>query len=385
MIVPVSLAALCQRISEAENLASFLDVFRTAGFAVDSWRAGGGFHTLTRACSRGLTALSEVVQQIARGGFLDLASGDWLTLLARSWFGVTRRPASYTYQTLRLSSSAAAPPYTIVPGQVWASTSATPGQGYRFNNTTGGTLPSGGTLNVTIKAESPGAAYNAELHAVSVMVTSLPGVTCDNVAVVTEGLNEESDPELKARCRGRWPTLSAPEHMPGGGYEFLAKTDPLTGEARPGVTRAYCDIDNPDGPGTVRVYLAGPEGPVDGSVVTAVDADLQPRRGASCTLTTLSAVEREITPEGTVWVYGRLASAAAPEGRAALDALLAAALIGGNVWGTSRGIFRDELEQALRAVPGVVRVSLTTGDHTLLPYEVATADPIYPGIQFEDA
>lgn len=385
MIVPVSLAALCQRISEAENLASFLDVFRTAGFAVDSWRAGGGFHTLTRACARGLTGLSEVVQQIARGGFLDLASGAWLTLLARSWFGVTRRPASYTFQTLRLSSTAGAPPYTIVPGQVWASTSATPGQGYRFNNTTGGTLPSGGTLAVTIKAESPGAAYNVDLHTVSVMVTALPGVTCDNIAVVTEGLNEESDPELKNRCRNRWPTLSGPEHLPGGAYEFLATTDPLTGEARPGVTRAYCDIDNPDGPGTIRVYLAGPEGPVSGAVVTSVDAELQPRRGVSCTLATLSAVEEEITPEGTVWVYGVTVGVAEAAGRAALDALLAAAPIGGYVWGSSRGIFRDELERALRAVPGVVRVALTTGDHTLLPYEVATADPSYPGISFEAA
>jgi len=385
MIVPVSLAALCQRISEAENLASFLDVFRTAGFSVDSWRAGGGFHTLTRACARGLTSLSEVVQQIARGGFLDLATGDWLTLLARSWFGLTRRPASYTYQTLTLSSSAAAPPYTIVPGQVWVSTSATPGQGYRFNNTTGGTLPSGGTLNVTIKAESPGAAYNVDLHDVTVMVTSLPGVLCDNIAVITEGLNEESDAELKVRCRGRWPTLSAPEHMPGGGYEFLAKTDPETGEARPGVTRAYCDIDNPDGPGTIRVYLAGPEGPVTGAVVSSVDAELQPRRGASCTLTTLSAVEEEITPTGTVWVYGVTVGVAESAGRAALDALLAAAPIGGYVWGSSRGIFRDALEQSLRAVPGVVRVSLTSGDHTLLPYEVATADPEYPGIHFEAA
>jgi len=385
MIVPVSLAALCTRITESENLASFLDVFRTAGFAVDSWRSGGGFHTLTRACARGLTGLSEVVQQIARGGFLDLASGDWLTLLAKSWFGLTRRPASYTYQTLLLTSAAGSPPYTIVPGQVWVSTSASPGSGYRFNNTTGGSLAAGGTLAVTIKAESPGAAYNVALHAASVMVTALPGVMCDNIAVVTEGLNEESDPELKNRCRNRWPTLSGPEHLPGGAYEFLATTDPFTGEARPGVTRAYCDIDNPDGAGTIRVYLAGPEGPVSGSVVTAVDAELQPRRGVSCALTTLSAVARVIVPTGTVWVYGVTVGAAEAAGRTAIDAILAAAPIGGTEWGGTRGIFRDELEQALRAVPGVVRVSLTTGDHTLLPYEVATADPSYPGIHFTAA
>jgi hypothetical protein len=208
---------------------------------------------------------------------------------------------------------------------------------------------------------------------------------CDNIAVVTEGLNEESDPELKNRCRNRWPTLSGPEHLPGGAYEFLATTDPLTGEARPGVTRAYCDIDNPDGQGTIRVYLAGPEGPVSGAVVTSVDAELQPRRGVSCTLATLSAVEEEITPEGTVWVYGVAVGVAEAAGRAALDALLAEMPIGGTVWGSSRGIFRDELERVLRAVPGVVRVALTTGDHTLLPYEVATADPSYPGISFEAA
>lgn len=367
-IIPVTFASLITRVTESENLASALEVYRSAGFAVDSWKRGGAYHTLTAAFARGLTRVSDVVRMIALGGYLDHATGQWLTLLARSWFGLTRRPASYTYQTLRLTSSAGAPPYTIVAGQVWVTTSA----GRRFNGTTGGVLASAGTLDITIKAESPGSAYNVSTGTVTTLVTPLPGVTCSNISVVTEGLDGELDGELRQRCRLRWATLAA--QVPGATYEFWALTEPDGETARAGVTRVYADIDNPGGANTVNVWLAGPTGGVDAGVVTDVDTDLQLRRGVSTILTVASAPEGTVAPTGTVWVSGVLTTAAETQGEAALDALIAATPIGGTDIGGTRAVFRDALEGAIRTATGVVRVSLTSGDHALEPNEVAVGD-----------
>ena len=64
-VVPVTLTELVTRITESENLATCREVFRSAEFAVDSWQKGGGFHTLTAALARGLTRVTDIVQQIA--------------------------------------------------------------------------------------------------------------------------------------------------------------------------------------------------------------------------------------------------------------------------------------------------------------------------------
>lgn len=380
MIIPVSLAALRARITESENLASFLDVFRTAGFAVDRWRAGGAFVTLARALARGLTTGTGLVRGLAEGSFLDLASGDWLTLLAASWFRLQRRPASYAEHTITLHNGPGSVPYTVVPGQVWVSTSATPGAGHRFRNTGAGPLPASSELALTFRAEQPGAAYNVEPGTPLVMVTSLPGVTPHLTALVTAGLDEETDEELRTRCRSRWATL-APEHcMPGAGWEFWALTMPDGVTARDGVTRAYCDIDNPDGPGTLTVYLAGPAGAVTEDVRTAVDADLQALEVPGAVVTVASAVEHPVSLTGEVWIVPGVEDTPAAV-RAALNALLAKMPIGGRTIGNVSGIFRDELEQALRAVPGVARATITSAPIALAPHEIAVAaDSAWPGI-----
>ncbi len=382
MTIPISLAALRARITESENLASFLDVFRTAGFAVDSWRPGGAFVTLARACASGLTTRTEFVRGLAEGSFLDLASGDWLTLLAASWFRLQRRPASYAEHTVTLHNAPTSVPYTIVPGQVWVSTSATPGAGYRLRNTGAGPLPASSELPLTFRAEQPGAAYNVEPGTPLVMVTSLPGVTPHLTAIVTAGLDEETDEELRARCRRRWATLAPVPCMPGAGWEFWATTE-LDGEtARDGVTRAFCDIDNPDGPGTITVYLAGPAGAVTESVRAAVDADLQTiaAKVPGVIVTVASAVERSVSLTGEVWTVPGVEGV--PDAvRAALNALLARMPIGGRSIGNVSGIFPDEIGATLRAVPGVARATIASAAITLEPFEIAVAaDPAWPGI-----
>ncbi len=378
-IIPVLLSELVRKVSESENLSTCMDVFREAEFDVDSWKPGSGFHTLTWALSKGLTNLSDRVRLIARGGYLDLAEGLWLTLLACSWFRLTRRPASYASQTIQLTSAAGAPTYTIVPRQLWmAATIGT--KTYRFRNTTGGVLPSGGTLLVTAIAESPGASYNVATGTITETVTALPGVTCSNIATVSEGLDEEKDHELRRRCRLRWATLAA--GSPGGMYEFWALTESDGETARAGVTRAYADTTNPGGAGTLHLYVAGPTGGVDANIVGAVDSDVQPRKGVGAILTTASAPETTAAPAGTVWFTGVQAEVEA-EAKALLDEYLASLPIGGSVVGSERGVFAEDLEAAIRGATGVVRARITSGDHTMTATQVAIGN--WDGILFEAA
>ncbi len=201
------------------------------------------------------------------------------------------------------------------------------------------------------------------------MVTAVPGMTCLGIALATPGLNVESDPELRTRCRSRWATLSA--HWPGAAYEFWALTEADGTTARAQVTRAYADIDNPGGPGTVYLYVAGPAGAVSEEVRAAVDTDIQARRGVSWILTTYSAAEVEIDPVGTAWVSGVDTNTARSQAKDLLNEMLAAIPIGGRNVGGSRGVFRDEIEATIRQVPGVVRVALTSGDHAMTPTQVA--------------
>jgi phage-related baseplate assembly protein len=377
-IIPVLLKDLVTRITFEQNLTTVLETFRTAEFAVDSWRPGGGYHTLASFLAKGLTAGTDVVQAIAKGGHLDLATGNWLTLLARSWFRLTRRPASYAYFTVRLSLAAGAAPYPAVAGAVWVETAAHK----RFNCTTGGIVPSGSSLDLTFKAESPGSSYNVTPADINLMITAVPGMTCLGITLTIPGLNAESDTELRTRCRLRWATLAA--QAVGGTYQFWALTEDDGTTARAQVTRAYVDIDNPEGPGTVHVYLAGPAGAVDPAVVTEVDDDLQERKGPSTDLLTSSASALTIAPTGTAWVSGTTTTAAIAEAEALFAEMLLAIPIGGHNIGGSRGVFRDEIEATIRQATGVVRVSLTSGDHTMTATQVAVPAATLPlgGISF---
>lgn len=377
-IIPITFAQLVRRIPDREMLSSVIEHFRVAEFDVDSWKPGGGYHTVARALSSGLSVLSEVVQMVAAGGYLDHARGPWLTLLARSWFGLRRRAATYAVQTVRLTLDAGASPETIVAGTVWVATES----GLRFNLTSGGTVPTGESMTFSAKAEHPGSEYNVSVGTVTKLVTPRPGLTVTNIGLATAGLAAERDSELRARCRARWATMAA--HAPSATYAFWALTDDNGSDARPGVTRCYVDDSNPEGAGTVNVYLADEAGPADPVVVATVDVALQGKRGISTVLQTLGAVPATVNPVGTVWVRGTTPTDAREAGVVALNTLLAETPIGGHAIGGERGLFNDQLAASIRGVPGVVRVSLSSAEHLLSIGEVPVAPAgEWPGLAFE--
>lgn len=355
-------------------LASMLSTLGTLGFAVTSWQADGVAMQILLVIAEAYSDAREAVRLIAQGNFLDLATGTWLTLLAKGVYDLTRLAPTYAEGEATLTAAPTAGPETIAVGQLVAADV----NGIRFRNTTGGTLPLGGTLALQWRAELPGTDYNLSNGTLTVLVTSLPGVTVDNTPLSgswlsTVARDEETDANLRIRCRARWATLGV--QAPADAYVAWAL------ESGAGVTRVYVDDQNPGGPGTFWVYCASDAGAATGPQVTTVDNYLQPRKSICSTLTTLPAVEVNVAVSAVI--YAR--ATGAPTVLACTQAVersFRAQRIGGDVIpALAPGrVFPDVIEAAIRAVAPTsivtIELALPAAPIALANHEVALPTPI---------
>ncbi len=349
-------------------LGTLLGLLVAADFPVTSWQATSEPRALVEMEADALSDLSSVIAEIAKGGFLDYAEGPWLKLLAKSVFDVDFHPAVTLLGTERLSNSTGGG-IAVLAGQWFESDS-----GLRYVSTTGGTVPAGSLLDVTIQAESPGALYNVAVGSISAMLTPVPGITAGNPAVgitgtwiVTQGVDEESDALLRARCRARWGALGA------GGSADAYRYWVTTASAQ--VTRMSI-LENVPVDGWVSVYVAGPAGGLDPSEVAVIDAYVQPRRPL-CVKVAITATSNFLyAVTGDVKVRAAYLTSAQAAAASALKAHFEAIPVGGT-------IEVADLVRVLDSIPGVVNVGLiapATGlparlvadDVALTPFQCAT-------------
>jgi uncharacterized phage protein gp47/JayE len=357
-----TLAELTTASTYDEKLAELLAALAARGFPVTSWQEGDVARTLVAIDSQSLSNLETLVANIAAGGLLDTAAGAWLTLLAANVYDVDRNSAVATRGLVRLTASAEAGPYTIAPGQLrFASTS---GLRYQIANTDNITIAKGGTLDVTVQAESPGAAYNGGNGTITTLLTPLPGVTCANpdpgggTWITTQGVDEESDASLRTRCAARWPESGF--GSPAASYDLWARTADAT------ITRTKVQ---PSGSiaGQVDVYVAGASGPAGGGAVTAAQTYITPRAPLGVVPVVTAASALAVTVTATLYGKAQYQTAATAAATAALQALIAATPIGGKV-------YRAALFEALMGPVGVENVVLAApgADTTLTAAQVAT-------------
>lgn len=289
------------------------------GFPVTAWQSGGAGRTLTRVDADALADLRTVVTLICKGGFLDEAEGDWLTLLAYGVFLVTRVGAVFMEGNVTLAAGATVGPYTIQPAGLVVSDGT---RRWRSTNASNVTVPSGGTAPIRVKAESPGDAYNVSGEDIDIIVSpasaglSVSAAYTPTVVAwhVTSGSAEETDASLRARCRAKWGVLgrgandAAYEHWARAGHGAEAQ-----------VTRAAV-VWGP-GDGTLTVYLAGPSGPVSSEVENIVGAWIESNQPGTDFPTIVSASARAVSLLATVTV--RAASDSAANRALATDALAA--------------------------------------------------------------
>jgi uncharacterized phage protein gp47/JayE len=358
---PLTLKTLLTPATFEEMKQELANRFATAGFPVSSWQPFSTGRTLTEGESSALADLGQLLGQIAAGGFLDYASGGWLDLLGKNLYGLTRKPGLPTLGQLELSDDGGVGPVDVKPGKLLAQSG-----GLFYRNVDGGTLALNGTLALTWQAVAIGAEYNASNGATFELSTTIPGVslapkplTLGGSWISQQGINPETDPAYRTRCRTRWPTL-------GGGASIEAYTSwALTASDEVSSVAVFAHTPLP---GQVSIFLAGAGGPVSPGAVAAVQAYLTPARIPVCVEALVdTAATFSLVIAGTVLVKASRYVTASSRIQKRLQKLVGDMPIGGSL--TSGQI----IQAIMDADPGVVDVSLESGDtdYALSPSQVA--------------
>ena len=298
MAIQLPLSQLLQPVPLESWKQRIVDIAKRVGLKTDNWSTGGFMRTLVALFAEFHTMNGAAVPIIASSRFLDFAQGIWLTLLAKEGHDVDRIEATYASaaEGIMLTNSGSKF-FEFDPGDVVVASSVT----HRtFRCVTGGTLRPGvgQTLRLDVKAEEPGSAGNADVGTLTELVTTLLGVTCTNpVALV--GIDEESDADLRERCRDSVAARSI-----GGvkrAYSYHAKSARRSDGSPIGVTRIRIPPAIGDGTGAVYIAsLSGAIGSLDVDRVQEIFDHEVTHHGF--TATALSAVNKSITAPCTIWI-----------------------------------------------------------------------------------
>lgn len=324
-------------------------------FAPTNYVPGDPLRTLLELQGEGVADVERTVSALADAGYLDRAPGEWLSLLTESHYGITRQPSTFAQGMLRLVASAAGA-ISVPPGLIVGTAS-----GLKYSTLEAGTVPAGGYLDLPIRAEQPGSAYNVPAGTINVLHTPLPGLAVTNVAgwLLEAGADEESDEALRRRARLRWSEL-------GGGatrdaYEYWALS------AHPSVDRVRILDEHPRGQGTLDVVVWGTGG-IGPDVIAAVDEFVQPRRPVTADVRVYAATERVVPVTLELYApWGDRASIAAEVQRQ-----LALLQQGLDIGGT---LYRAQIIEAAMLPAGMLDVRTELPDVRLDPTEALTLAP----------
>ena len=302
----LSLDDLLAPVTPEQAESNILTVASQLGLPVTAWQSGGVARTLVKVVSRVYAGFTQVAVLGVQGGFLDYATGNWLTLLAKNVYNVDRITATFAAaaQGITLTNMGGGL-FVIEPGDLTFSMVNGAGEKKLYRNTSGGTLPpwAGGsasnpTLALDIQALELGTASNAAPGQINVLETTLLGVICAN-GVSVLGQDEETDDLLRRRCKESLGTLSP--NGPKAAYEYVAKSAVRPDGVSIGITRVK--IPTPPGDGSLTVYLATPSGDLEPDDLSIVDDDIQKKvvpEGVGPVLVA-SAVEKPIAVTAEVY------------------------------------------------------------------------------------
>lgn len=378
----VSLASLLVQETKEAILATALGIASAVGVPVTSWQPGDPTRSLFLVEADNLSSLESIVAGFISSGFLDYASGDWLTIGAKQRYNVDRTLATYATTTETLTNTGGGI-FVIEPLDLTFKNSVT---GKTYHNTTGGTLASGPgtTLDLDLEADDPGSDGSAAAGEIDTLVTTLLGVTCTN-ATAAVGIDEEGDDTLKQQCLDKLGSLSP--NGPADAYAYVARNSDLTGVSTVSRVRVYSNSTT----GGVAVYLAGPSGGILSGDVAAVNSAILTWATPLCaTPTVASASPVTVNIAYTLWVYKSVNKTSAQvqaDVQTALESLFASRPIGGDIIppATTGDLYVSLLESTIRGVyPQAFRCTVTSpgADVALANNEVAVLGTLTPTIVF---
>lgn len=379
----MTIAALASSIigaTKAEIYARGLQIGAALGLPVTTWQPGDPTRSDYHFISELLELCEAFVVELAKSAVLDEAEDEWLIVKAEQDFGVTAIPATYAATSCTLTNSGGGRYPSLVVGSVTAKNTAT---GKTFRNVTGGSLIGvGATISLDFVADEAGSGSTSAAGEIDALVTGLRGVTITNPAAAI-GVDKESDPALRTRCREKLGALSP--NGPRDAYAYVAKSSDLTGSTEVTDARVYDDADT----GDVRVFLRGASGAVSGAAVTAVTTAILRYAAPLCiTPVVESATNQTVAITYQLWLYSadsREVSEIEDAVETALEAMFAARPIGGDIItpGDPGAVYLRLIESTIRGVsPYAFRVelSLPAADVELDDDEVAVLGVVTPTI-----
>lgn len=378
--MPSSIEQLIGLATKEQALDALFRLLSGYGFPTTSWQSGSIQRTIFEVVAQCLSELRGSAALIARGGINSLSSGDWLTLFSESQYANTRYTGERTQGMVKITDTAGTGPHEIEVGDVVV---ADYSNGFRYRNVTGGVLTQGSNVTLKFEAESVGIARDVANNTITVLVQGPGGATVSNPGMPTtdtwitrKGADVESDASLRQRNTDKWATLSI-GGGPAAAYRYWARAANAT------VRRVEVDDQNPDGPGTLRVYIAGDQGSLPSTVVAEVQAyidgeDGVGRKPIGASLTVLSAADAPVVLEGSIYTLPGLQADEATRDAvyAAITAYFATVPIGGYKVGEGSGrVLLGGILAAIFSVHGIVNASLNIdADVFVDPNEVAIPD-----------
>ena len=167
--------------------AELLTLLAKYGFDATDWNSGSEARTLLEIESLTISELWTTVQQIAKGMYLDTAEDGWLTLLAKSQYGIDRTPAEYTRGYATFSLVVGGGPRTITAGNIIVSD----GLGHNFitDNPTPVNLTSLSPKGqVEIISQVTGSANNVAQGAINQINQGPSDITVTNSGLLTPAI-----------------------------------------------------------------------------------------------------------------------------------------------------------------------------------------------------
>lgn len=362
-------------LTRQEIQAKIYTALATMGVSTTQWATGAVIRTMIVCVAIILAALSQLIAAIARGGYLSLSTGNWLTLVARYVYGVRREAATFAAGVVTLTNVGGGV-YPVDEGDLTVRNA----DGKEYTNVSSFVLNAVSSIDVAVVAIEEGSASSTAAGTVTQMTTPLLGVTVTNAAEFV-AFDEEKDASLTARCTEKLGALSP--MGPWDAYTYAARNAKTSTGASAGVNRAVIDKD---GFGTVNVYVAGASGSIPGTVgdlttpLGAVDDAIQRQAAAlAVTANALSASGVVVPVTYEAWAYNTSGLSPAQfldAVTAALRAYLGTQPVGGNVINSDPGrIFSEKISAAIvDAVPEIYHavVTVPAGHVTLSVFEVAT-------------
>lgn len=155
-----------------------------------------------------------LIQYVLPNAFLKYASGTWLDLFA--WGRDLERKSATAVAGKILFTREESDGELVIEAGILIATPAINSIVYRVT-VSGQTLIPDGTLtaNVPVVGEETGSAYNLGAGYYSVLpeaITGIASVTNESGWITTEGADEESDDELRLRCRNQFSAVGQYHH-----------------------------------------------------------------------------------------------------------------------------------------------------------------------------